>query len=212
MRRYTCGTVLGVLLAVCWAGVHAAEWEQYFNEELGFSVSFPGMPEEKTGSYTTRRVPNVVSHYALVATENAAYSAAVVETGENDGGLTILGDADFTFSQLGDVVLNTAYRTGEDYGRFMILDCREDFVALSQGAGDTGDQARRMLSAAAGLECPTGSRMTMTILFKNGRLYLISGVASGAGAKREGGPGRFAHSIAWAGANSSPMDRAQRGE
>lgn len=210
MHRYA--AVTGIVLAMFGTDAHAAAWEKYVKDDLGFSVSFPGQPEEKMGTYTTRLVPNAVSHYAVVRAGDVVYSTAVIETGQNERGLAILGEADFSLSQLGETVLNSAYRTGQDYGRFITVDCKEDYAALSEGGINTGDQARRILSTATGLECPTGSRLTMTILFKNARLYLIAGVASGPAAMSAGGPGRFANSISWAGVNAGPMDRAQAGE
>lgn len=211
-ERASVRTGAGPFLERVDGGVQATGWNQYISEEFGFSVSLPESPQEGTGSYASRLVPDAVSHHAVVRGEDTDYSAAVVHTGQNDRGMAILGEADFSFSQLGEVVLNSAYRTGEDYGRFIIVDCREDYIALPEGGIDTGDLAREILGRAAGLECPTGSRLTATLLFKSGRLYIISGVASGAAAESGEGPGRFANSVAWAGANSSPMDRAQRGE
>lgn len=178
----------------------AEAWEEYENEAFGYAVSFPAAPSERTGVYGTRILPNANVHYLFLEDETNIYSAAVVETEKVDG-TSIIGEADYNLSMLGDTVLNNVSRlTGTmDHGRFITIDCREDFVP-EVGGGDLAFaiRNREMLSAAMGIECPTDARLTANLFFKNGLLYLIMGVNKpGPNARISINAGRFANSIGW---------------
>lgn len=193
---------LTAAIAVALVPRPAAAWEEYQNETFGYAVSFPGPPSERTGVYETRMLPEAEVRYLFLEDETNIYSAAVIETGKVDG-TSILGEADYNLTMLGDTVLNNVSRlTGTmDYGRFITIDCREDF---NHEVGSDDDDLtfairnREMIKAATGIECPTNARLTANLFFKNGLLYLIVGVNKPApDAKISFNAGRFANSIGW---------------
>lgn len=207
--------VAGVLaVGVSPAAAVAAEdgWREYTNEALGYAVEMPGAPVEGTGVYRSRFVPAAPSRYAIFRNATNIFSVAVIEMGKDVPPLSALGEADFIITQFGEVVLNNVSRTGNDWGRFITVECDENYVVLPEGGGpDPAGRIRGALLNATGIQCPTGSRMTVAVLYKAERLYLAVGVNLPGPNARSGAGGHFASSLAWAGSNRSAMDLAQRG-
>lgn len=199
------------LMATLAASPAAAAWETYTNQQLGYSVMFPGKPVEATGTYRTDLVPEGQTHYAKLTDETGTYVALEVDTGQPAEGTTMLGEFEYWLTQIGPVALDSISRlnVGMQYGRFVTVDCRDDVVP--EGPQQTM-RARQFLQDAAGISCPNGSRLTANLFFTQGRLYAIVAIASGPDAKTSSAPTRFANSLDWVGSNAEHaktlLDRA----
>src|SRR4030095_9452908 len=81
-----------------------AAWKEYPQPQLGFVVEFPADPATSTGTYKTTLVPSAMAHIFSVKEEHAVYVATVVDLlDRKEEGATLLGEAESTLSQLGDV-------------------------------------------------------------------------------------------------------------
>src|SRR5215213_4416432 len=83
----------------------AAAWKEYPTRELGFIVEFPADPMMTQATYRTVLVPNgATAHISSVREENAIYVATVVDLlDRKEEGATLLGEAEYNLTLLGDV-------------------------------------------------------------------------------------------------------------
>jgi len=169
-----------MLAAVLAASVPAAAaWKEYPTRELGFVVEFPADPMMTRASYKTVLVPDgATAHVYTVKETNTIYVATVVDLPDRkEEGATLLGEAEYNLTLLGDLSGQSVSRVepgrASIFGRFLTVTCR---------AGRVGGQAGQVEGAVAwfkqiaGVECPTGARLTSNIFHNRGRLYLISGI------------------------------------
>src|SRR3989441_5122661 len=116
----------------------AASWKEYPQPDLGFVVEFPADPAVSTGTYKTTLVPMATAHIYSVKEDHALYVATVVDLlDRKEEGATLLGEAESTVSQLGDVTSLSTSRVEPGraaiYGRFITINCRSGRVANQLG-------------------------------------------------------------------------------
>jgi hypothetical protein len=193
--------LLFAAIAVTFSAPAFAAWQGYENEELGYSVSFPGEPSEGTGIYRSDLAFDAPTHYTRLVDGDAVYSVTVIDTGRVDEGAIVINEFEYWLGHFGDISLNTVSRlnTGMEYGRFINIDCRDG--VLSDGPNQT-ERAHRIFMEAGEISCPDGARLTANIFFTQGRLYAVIAVLAGPNARTSGAPSRFANSLGWIGANA----------
>src|SRR5215831_7632481 len=186
----------------------AASWKEYPQPQLGFVVEFPSEPVSSTGNYKTTLVPSAVAHIFTVKEEHAVYVATVVDLlDRKEEGATLLGEAESTLSQIGDVTSISSSRVEPGraaiYGRFLTINCRKDHV--TDQLGQTADTVRAWFKNITGTECPDGSRLMANLFFNRGRLYMIQGINLPAAEDATSSPSalRFANSVSFFAADGS---------
>ena len=186
----------------------AAAWKEYPQPQLGFVVEFPSEPAVSTGTYRTGLVTTATAHIFSVKEDHALYVAAVVDLLERkEEGAILLGEAEATLSQLGDVTSISTSRVEPGraaiYGRFITINCRA--ARVTDQLGQTAASVRTWLKNATGAECPDGSRLMANLFFNRGRLYLIQGINFPSTNDAPAGPAalRFANSISFFAADGS---------
>lgn len=190
-----------------------AAWETYTNEALGYSVMFPGKPQEGTGVYRSDLAPDAATHYATLKDGDSTFTSIEIDTGRAEDGAILMGEFEYWLGHFGDIRLDNVSRLtqGMEYGRFLSIDCRDDVIP--EGPNQTA-RAHQMFKDAGGLVCPNGARLTVNLFFTQGRLYAVAGMRAGDDAKTSNEPGRFANSIAWVGKNAEHartlVDRSKR--
>jgi hypothetical protein len=193
--------LLAAAMTLTTIGSAVAAWQGYENEELGFAVTFPGVPTEATGTYKSDLLPGVPTHYATYREGEGTFLSLVVDTGRLQDGAILLGEFEYWLSHFGDVIVNTPVRlnVGMEYGRFLSIDCREGVV--SEGPLQV-ERAKRLLNDAAAFDCPSGARLNSGLFFTQGRLYAIMGMMTGADAALSPAPIRFVNSLEWIASNA----------
>jgi hypothetical protein len=172
-------TVASVIVAALIAA-GPASWKEYPQPQLGFVVEFPADPTTSTGSYRTTLVPTAASaHVFSVREDHAVYVATAVDLlDRKEEGATLLGEAESTLSQLGDVTSISTSRVEPGraavYGRYLTINCRR--ARVTDQLGQTADSVRAWFKNATGAECPDGSRLMANLFFHRGRLYMIQGI------------------------------------
>jgi hypothetical protein len=81
-------------------------WQTYTNQQLGYSVMFPGKPVEATGTYRTDLVPEATTHYAKLVDGSTTFVVLGVATGQPDEGTTFLGEFEYWLTQIGQIALD----------------------------------------------------------------------------------------------------------
>ena len=167
------------MIAAAWIASAPASWKEYPQPELGFVVEFPSDPTASTGNYRTGLVASAPAHIFAVKEEHAVYVATVVDLlDRKEEGATLLGEAESTVSQLGDVTSISTSRVEPGraaiYGRFMTINCRRGRV--TDQLGQTADTVRTWFKNITGADCPDGSRLMVNLFFNRGRLYMIQGI------------------------------------
>src|SRR5436853_1760761 len=107
----------------------AAAWKEYPQPQLGFVVEFPAEPAASMGDYKTGLVPTAPAHIYSLKEDHALYVATVVDLlDRKEEGAILLGEAEATLSQLGDVTSVSTSRVEPGraaiYGRFITINCR----------------------------------------------------------------------------------------
>ena len=181
---------------------HAAAWEPYTNQAMGYTVSFPGKPTEGAGVYRSDLVKEAPTNIVSLKDGDSTFIALTIDTGIPTEGAILMGEFEYWLAYYGDVALNTVSRLniGHQYGRFITIDCRDDVVP--EGPLRT-EKAHEMMEDAANIVCPNGARMSANIFFTLGKLYAFIGIQAGEDAKFANAPGRFVNSAGWTGANSA---------
>ena len=188
-------------VAILASGPAAAAWETYTNTTYGYSVEMPGKPTEGTGVYHSDLAPTAATHYVKLTDGNTTFIAMEIDTGRNDVGGLLLGEYEYWLGHIGQITLSNVSRLniGMEYGRFIDIDCRDDFIPDDP---NEGMRARQMFKDVAGITCTNGARITANLFFNQGRLYVATAIQTGDDAKLSGTPGRFANSFDWIGANA----------
>jgi hypothetical protein len=157
-----------------------ASWKEYPQPQLGFVVEFPADPVSSTGSYRTTLVPSAATtHIFSVKEDHAVYVATAVDLlDRKEEGATLLGEAESTLSQLGDVTSISSSRVEPGraavYGRFLTINCRR--ARVTDQLGQTAESVRTWFKNLSSAECPDGSRLMANLFFHRGRLYMIQGI------------------------------------
>jgi len=170
---------MSLMIAAAWIALAPGSWKEYPQPELGFVVEFPTDPTTSTGNYRTGLVASAPAHIFAVKEEHAVYVATVVDLlDRKEEGATLLGEAESTISQLGDVTSISTSRVEPGraaiYGRFMMINCRRGRV--TDQLGQTADTVRTWFKNITGADCPDGSRLMVNLFFNRGRLYMIQGI------------------------------------
>jgi hypothetical protein len=157
----------------------AATWKEYPQPQLGFVVEFPADPAASTGSYKTGLVPSATAHIYSLKEDRVVYVATVVDLLERkEEGATLLGEAESTLSQLGDVTSISSSRVEPGraaiYGRFITMNCRS--TRVPDQLGQTAATVRTWFKNMTGIECPDKGRVVANLFFNRGRLYIIQGI------------------------------------
>ena len=180
----------------------AASWKEYPQPELGFVVEFPADPAVSSGNYRTGLVPSATAHIYSVKEDHALYVATVVDLPDRkEEGAILLGEAESTLTQLGDVTSISTSRVEPGraavYGRFITINCRSGRVP--DQLGQTAATVRTWFKNITGVDCPDGSRLMVNMFFNRGRLYLIQGINLPSAEDAGFGPSalRFANSISF---------------
>jgi len=179
-----------------------ASWKEYPQPQLGFVVEFPAEPSTSTGTYKTGLVQSAPAHIFSVIEEHAVFVATVVDLPDRkEEGATLLGEAESTLSQLGDVTSISSSRVEPGraavYGRFMTINCRRGRV--TDQLGQTADSVRTWFKNITGADCPDRSRLMANLFFNRGRLYMIQGINLPATDDASSSPAalRFANSVSF---------------
>lgn len=180
----------------------AAAWKEYPQPQLGFVVEFPADPAASMGNYKTGLVPSATAHIYSLKEDHAVYVATVVDLlDRKEEGAILLGEAESTLRQLGDVTSISTSRVEPGraaiYGRFITIDCRSSRVP--DQLGQTTATVRAWFKNMTGVECPDRSRLMVNMFFNRGRLYLIQGINLPSKEDGASGPAalRFANSISF---------------
>jgi len=191
---------LTIVAVALFAAGPAAAWETYSNEPLGYSVAFPSKPKEGTGVYHSDLAPNAPTHFVSLKDGDSSFVTMVIDTGRPEDGAILMGEVEYWLGHIGEIAQSNVSRlnVGMEYGRFLTVDCRDDFVVEDPAQGARG---RQMIKDAGGIVCPNGARLTANMFFTRGRLYIAIGVQAGPDAKVSGTPVRFVNSLAWIGEN-----------
>ncbi len=169
-------SVFALVLFVCASA--AAAWKEYPLPQFGFAVEFPAEPTMSTGNYRTVMVRTAPVHIFSVKEDHSVYVASVVDLMDRkEEGASLLGEAEFNLSMLGDVSNSSVSRVEPGanavWGHFVTVDCRKAKIPDQPGQGDA---ARTWFKNNTGLECVDGTRLTVNMFFHRGRLYLIHGI------------------------------------
>lgn len=198
-------TLVAALMA---SGLAAAGWKEYPQPQLGFVVEFPSEPAVSTGVYRTGLVTMATAHIFSAKEDHALYVATVVDLlDRKEEGAILLGEAEATLSQIGDVTSISTSRVEPGraaiYGRFITINCRT--ARVTDQLGQTAASVRTWLKNATGAECPDGSRLMANLFFNRGRLYLMQGINLPTTGDAPAGPAalRFANSISFFAADGS---------
>src|SRR4030095_1288917 len=146
----------------------AAGWKEYPQPQLGFVVEFPSEPSVSTGVYRTGLVATATAHIFSAREDHAVYVATVVDLlDRKEEGAILLGEAESTLSQLGDVTSISTSRVEPGraaiYGRFITINCRRGRV--TDQLGQTADTVRAWFKNITGLECPDRGRLMANMFF-----------------------------------------------
>ena len=174
MRSITLAIAVGIIAC----GSAIAAWKEYPQPQLGFVVEFPADPSMSKGNYRTVLVPGAPVQIFSVKEENSMYIASVVDfMDRKEEGASLLGEAEFNFTMLGDVSNVSVSRvqpgTGAVWGHFVTIDCRKTKVPDQPGQDVA---ARNWFKNNTGIECVDGTRLTVNMFFHRGRMYLIHGI------------------------------------
>ena len=201
-------TGLMMAAALIASSAAAAAWKEYPQPQLGFVVEFPADPAVSTGNYKTGLVAGAPAHIYSVKEEHALYVATVVDLlDRKEEGAILLGEAESTLSQLGDVTSISTSRVEPGraaiYGRFITINCRSGRV--TDQLGQTAETVRAWFKNITGLECPDRSRLMANMFFNRGRLYMIQGINLPSTDDDSSSPAalRFANSISFFAADGS---------
>jgi hypothetical protein len=169
-------SVITLVLVVCASA--AAAWKEYPLPQFGFVVEFPAEPTMATGNYRTVMVRSAPVHIFSVKEDHSVYVASVVDLMDRkEEGASVLGEAEFNLSMLGDVSNSSVSRVEPGanavWGHFVTVDCRKAKIPDQPGQGDA---ARVWFKNNTGIECVDGTRLTVNMFFHRGRLYLIHGI------------------------------------
>jgi hypothetical protein len=172
-------------------------------------VEFPADPTTSTGTYRTTLVPSTATaHIFSVREDHAIYVATVVDLlDRKEEGATLLGEAESTVSQIGDVTSISSSRVEPGraaiYGRFMTINCRR--ARVTDQLGQTADSVRAWFKNITGAECPDGGRLMTNLFFNRGRLYMIQGINLPSTEDQSSSPAalRFANSVSFFAADGS---------
>jgi hypothetical protein len=180
----------------------AATWKEYPQPQLGFVVEYPADPETSTGTYRTGLVASAPVHNFSLKEDHALFVATVVDLlDRKEEGAILLGEAESTLSQLGDITSISSSRVEPGraavYGRFITIVCRSGRV-IDQ-LGQTAATIRTWFKNMTGAECPDGSNLMANMFFNRGRLYLIQGINLPGTEDSSSSPAalRFANSISF---------------
>src|SRR5262245_46627179 len=194
--------------AVLMALAAAPSWKEYPQPQLGFVVEFPADPVASTGNYRTGLVAMATAHIFSVKEDHAVYVATVVDLlDRKEEGAILLGEAESTISQLGDVTSISTSRVEPGraaiYGRFLTINCRRGRV--TDQLGQNADSVRTWLKNVSGAECPDGARLMVNMFFNRGRLYMIQGVNLPSTEDNSSSPSalRFSNSVSFFAADGS---------
>ena len=183
-------------------------WKEYLQPQFGFVVEFPADPSASTGNYRTGLVPGAVAHIWSVREEHAVYVATAVDLlDRKEEGATLLGEAESTLSQLGDVTSISTSRVEPGraaiYGRFITINCRKERV--TDQLGQTAASVRTWFKNITGEECPDRGRLMANLFFNRGRLYMIQGINLPSTDDTPSSPAalRFANSVSFFAADGS---------
>jgi len=195
-------------IAAALVAMSPASWKEYPQPQLGFVVEFPADPATSTGNYRTGLVPMATAHIFSVKEEQAVYVATVVDLlDRKEEGATLLGEAESTMAQIGDVTSLSSSRVEPGraaiYGRFMTINCRRGRVP--DQLGQTADTVRTWFKNMTGAECPDRARLMVNMFFNRGRLYLIQGINLPSEDEVSASPSalRFANSVSFFAADGS---------
>lgn len=179
-RRHlrSAGIVLAGAFALLSATAYAA-WKEHPYQDLGFVVEFPEEPAAATANYRTVLVESAPVHIFSVKQPDATYVASVVDfQNRATDGARLLIEAEFQYSLLGDVTATEISRVEPGkaavFGHFVTIDCRNDKAPDQPGQTEAAQKWFKTITG--GLECPNKARLTVNLLFNNGRLYLIQGM------------------------------------
>ena len=131
-------TGLIIMTALIASTAAAATWKEYPQPQLGFVVEFPADPADSMGTYRTGLVTSAVAHIFSVKEEHALFVATVVDLlDRKEEGASLLGEAEFNFTMLGDVTGNSTSRVEPGraavFGRFVTIACRSSRVPDQPG-------------------------------------------------------------------------------
>ena len=203
MRRI----ILTIVVVAIACGSAAAAWKEYPQPQLGFVVEFPADPTMSMGNYHTVLVRTAPVHIFSVKEDHAVYIASVVDLMDRkEEGASLLGEAEFNLSMLGDVSNSSVSRVEPGaaavWGHFVTVDCRKAKIPDQPGQGDA---ARMWFKNNTGMECIDGTRLTVNMFFNRGRLYLIHGINLPTPDGTSIGPSalRFSNSISFFAADGS---------
>ena len=198
-------SIIALALVLC--GSAAAAWKEYPLPQFGFVVEFPAEPTMSTGNYRTILVRAAPVHIYSVKEDHAAYVASVVDLMDRkEEGASILGEAEFNLSMLGDVSNSSVSRVEPGanavWGHFVTVDCRKAKIPDQPGQGDA---ARVWFKNNTGIDCLDGTRLTVNMFFHRGRLYLVHGINLPNPEDTNIGPSalRFANSVSFFGADGT---------
>ena len=193
--------ILTIASALLVCGSAAAAWKEYPQPQLGFVVEFPADPAMSAGNYRTVLVPAAPVHIFTVKEEHQLYIASVVDLPDRkEEGASIVGEAEFNLTMLGDVRAVSTSRvepgTAAVWGHFITVDCRKTKVPDQPGQDVA---ARNWFKGNTGVECADGTRLTVNMFFHRGRLYLIHGISLPNPDDTSFGPSalRFANSVSF---------------
>ena len=193
----------------------AAAWKEYPQPQLGFVVQFPADPTSSMGNYRTVLVPGAAAHIYSVKEDHALYIATVVDLADRkEEGASLLIEAEFNFSMLGDITASSTSRVepgrASVFGHFMTVECRSTRVPDQPGQTEA---ARAWFKNITGAECPDRARLTVNMFFNRGRLYLMQGMNLPTQDDAPLGPSalRFANSISFYAADGTrnPADEVR---
>ena len=199
---------LMIAAAVIASTAAAAAWKEYPQPQLGFVVEFPADPAVSTGNYKTGLVPSATAHVYSLKEDQALYVATVVDLlDRKEEGAILLGEAESTLSQLGDVTSISASRVEPGraaiYGRFITINCQSGRIPDQPGQTEAAHAWFKAITG--GVECPDKGRLTVNMFFNRGRLYMIQGINLPTQDGSSSGPAalRFANSISFYTANGT---------
>lgn len=153
------------------------------------------------GNYRTVLVRSAPVQIFSVKEDHAMYVASVVDfMDRKEEGASLLGEAEFNLSMLGDVSNSSVSRVQPGingvWGHFVTVDCRKTKIPDQPGQGDA---ARAWFKNNTGIECADGTRLTVNMFFHRGRMYLIHGINLPNPEDKNIGPSalRFANSVSF---------------
>ena len=104
-------------------------------------MEFPAEPTMSMGNYRTVTIRSAPVQIFSVKEDHAVYVASVVELMDRkEEGASLLGEAEFNLSMLGDVSNSSVSRVGPGgnavWGHFVTVDCRKAKIPDQPGQGD----------------------------------------------------------------------------